>query len=147
MQEIMNVYVNHQSYGLMIPADVLIAIRKPKYIELLHNDEKNCIVIRGLLSATDNSFTVPSSTYEGNLLVLPGGQELTKKARIELGWGNALQAVECSIVKESADKSVALVNLNKAQPSESLLGPFIMPEEFNDDDDYTEDDSDEEDDV
>ena len=139
----MTVYVNHQHYGIIIPADVFMAIGKPKYIELLRNDEKKRIIIRGLLSKTDNSFTIPSSTYDNNLFVLPGGQELTRNAKNEFCWGNSLQAVECCLVRDSADKSMALVDLNKAQPSDHIRGPFVMPEEFNDDE-SAEDDSDEE---
>lgn len=137
-REIMTIYVNHRDYGLIIPCNVLEAIGMPKYIGFLHSEEKKRIIIRGLPSRIENAFTVPDITYEGHPLVLPGGHQLTDKAKKDFGWDNDLYAVECFLARDPDKNIIIFADLHTAQPSEPLSGPFTIPMEF-DDDDFGED--------
>lgn len=140
-REIMTIYVNHSYYNLIIPNDVLTALGKPKYIEFLQLIKEKRILIRGLSSPSENSFTVPNYTYEGHLLAMPGGHEITNDAKIAFGWGNALQAVECFLVKDSDDNILVLADLHTAKPTAPLHEELILPTEFDDEDegDFEED--------
>ena len=114
----------------MIPSEVLIALGKPAYIQLLTNVKERRVLIRPLSSNIEHSFDVPDLLYEGNVLAFPGSELITgtKKA---LGWkDDYLYAAECRLVQDTDENTLILADLNTAKPSEPIDCPVVIPKRF-----------------
>ena len=129
-RDIMTVYFNHSAYSMIIPREVLVAVGKPSNIEVYWRAEDRRILFRGLDEPTENSYDIPSLLYtEAAALVFPPFQPVTE-TKAALGWGDEVYAVECRIVKDKSGETHILCDLNTAQESDYVKGPYVTPECF-----------------
>ena len=129
-RDIMAMYFNSTQYSVMIPSDVLIALGKPAYIQLLTNVKERRVLIRPVNSNIEHSFDVPDLLYDGNVLAFPGPELIagTKKA---LGWkDDCLYAAECRLVQDTDENTLILADLNTARPSEPIECSVVIPRRF-----------------
>lgn len=132
MRDVMNVYVNHPYYSILIPCEVLSAVGSPACIQILRKEAERRIVIRPIWDKADelikegSAFDVPEGVYERRVLVFPGGSMITQ-AKEDLNWDDELYCVKCRLVKDNEDNVLILVDLNTAEPSERIKGEFMIP--------------------
>ncbi len=115
-----------------ILSGVLEALGKAKYIQLLTNAGEWRIVIRAAAYLEDQPFEDPPYTYEDCSLVF-SQPELIAGVKGEVSWDDDVYAVECFLVKDRDRNLVVLADLNTAVPSEQPVGPFTVPQVFDED--------------
>ena len=128
----MTVYFNHYAYSIIIPQNVLIAMGKPHEIEFLWNKKAKRILIHGIESHHDSSFDVPHLAYDDCSGLAFYNTEMINDAKTALGWDDDVYAVECRMVRDKSDNHYILCDLQTAQPSEMIHGPFAMPSYYDD---------------
>lgn len=142
-RDIMAMYFNSTHYSVMIPSDVLIALGKPAFIQILTDADKRRVIIRPVSSAIEDSFDVPDHLYDGYVLAFPG-PELISGTKEALEWeDDCLYSAECRLVRDEYGKMVALSDLNTAKPSEQIDCPLVIPECLDEEDEFEEDDEEE----
>ena len=123
----MSIYVNHWAYSMIIPRNVLEALGKPAYIEFRWNKEEKRLLFRGVDANADMAIDVPPHLYDSCTgLVFPPFAIITE-VKEALGWDDGAYAIECRLVSDSEGNPYILCDLNKAQPSDYIDGPFVIP--------------------
>lgn len=134
-RDIMTVYFNHFAYSMMIPREVLEAVGKPVNIEVYWKGDERRILFRGLEKPSENSFDVPPHFYSNCTALVFPEFEMVTETKTALGWDDDVYAVECRIVKDKNNELLILCDLNTAQKSECISGPYAMPAYFDIDED------------
>ena len=125
----MVIYLNHRNYSLIIPKEVFVKIGSPDFFELRIDREKNIALITASTEKGICPIDVPDGVYSLGLpCVVPKYlwiDEIVEK----LDWGKNSHAVEGRLVKTPFGIS-ALVDFNKAVPTETIKGGLAVPTTF-----------------
>ena len=126
-RDVMSIYVNHWAYSMIIPRNVLEALGKPAYIQFRWNREEKRLLFHGVDADADMAIDIPSHMYDRCTgLVFPPFEIITE-VKEALGWDDDSYAVECRLVSDPDENRYILCDLNKAQPSDYIDGPFAIP--------------------
>lgn len=132
MRDVMNVYVNHPCFSLLIPAEVLSAVGSPACIQILRKEEDRRIVLRPIWEGANEAinageaYDVPEAIYDGRVLAFPG-ENLITHAKEDLKWDDELYCVKCRLVKDYEGNVVILIDLNTAEPSDPIQCEYMFP--------------------
>lgn len=139
-RDIRTVYLNHPHYSIMLPREVLVALGKPAFIQIRWNATKKRLLFLAVDADAEEAFDVPSYLYDdGTALAFPHSA-FGDNVRKEMGWDDYVYAIECRIVKDVNGQQCILCDLQTAQPSDSLVGPFVCPLCLEDDEDEVDKD-------
>ena len=134
-RDIMTIYVNHPHFSLMLPRDVLIALGKPEYIQMRWKVSEKRLLFHAVNADAEEPYDVPAPLYDDATALVFPKSEFIDNVRKELGWDDDVYAVECRMVEDVTGEQYILCDLKTAQPSDRLIGPFVEPSCFIDDED------------
>ena len=134
-RDVMTIYVNHPHFSLMLPRDVLIALGKPEYIQMRWNVSEKRLLFHAVNADAEEPYDVPAPLYDDATALVFPKSEFIDNVRKELGWDDDVYAVECRMVEDVTGEQYILCDLKTAQPSDRLIGPFVEPSCFIDDED------------
>ena len=133
-RDVMTIYVNHRHFSMIIPRNVLEALGKPAFIQFRWNKEEKRLLFHDVDGNAENAIDIPPHLYEScTALVFPPFQ-IIDEVKADLHWGDDAYAVECRLVSDPDNIEYILCDLNKAQPSECITGPFAIPYRLDDND-------------
>ena len=142
----MTVYFNHPHYSIILPREVLESIGSPDYVKMLWNQDQHRILFRGHLPSEPSIptaeletdwYDVPEHLYTSSCTALVFPQTVMVDAAAEaLSWDDYVYAVECRGVKDEDENVFVLCDMKTAVASDSIHGPFVVPECLREDEDW-----------
>lgn len=145
-RDIMTVYFNHPSFSIIIPREVLVALGKPAYIQMMWNLNEKRLLLHVIDSDAEQAFDIPPHLYDSCTALAFPRAAIFSELKEGLGWDTELYAAECRIVYDKTNELFILCDLNTAQKSEKIVGPFAIPtciDDGMDDDEILDEDGEE----
>ena len=126
-RDVMSIYVNHWAYSMIIPRNVLEALGKPAYLQFRWNKEEKRLLFHGVDADAKMAIDVPPHMYDSCTGLVFPPFEIISEVKEALCWDDDAYAVECRLVSDPEGNPFILCDLNKAQPSDYIDGPFAIP--------------------